>query len=108
MTSSLKTTFGALLAAVAISACATPEAGSAQYASTDKITPAMEGKTATDGTAIRCRSMQVTGSRFPAKECKSEKAWEEFDKVMAENAKSATDGFQRLRTGCATQAEGGC
>lgn len=108
MTCFPKPAFAALLVAASLTACATAEGGPAQYASADKITPAMEGQTASDGTAIRCRSMQVTGSRFPAKECKSENAWKEFDKVMAENAKAATDGFQRLRSGCATQAEGGC
>ncbi len=94
-------------ATLAMAACATPATGAAPV-SDAKITAGMEGKTADDGTIIKCRSMQVTGTRFPAKECKSEKAWEEFDKLMAENAKSSVDGFQRLNTGCATQAEGSC
>ncbi|MFN4185861.1 MAG: hypothetical protein ACK4M6_13865 [Hyphomonas sp.] len=95
------------VAAIALAACTTSVSGSSEASGT-KITAAMEGQMTDDGTAIKCRSIQVTGSRFPAKECKSEKAWQEFDKIMAENAKSSTDSFQRLRTGCATQAEGGC
>lgn len=92
----------ALLGAAAIlAACATPEDAATQLASTETMQASMEGQEASDGSIIRCRSMQVTGSRFPAKTCKSEKVWEEFDKAMAENAKSATDGFQRLNTGCA-------
>lgn len=108
MTTSLKTALAAILAAATLAACATPEAGTVQLASTDKITPSMEGQMSSDGSVIRCRSMQITGSRFPAKECKSETAWAEFDAAMAENAKSHTDKFQRLNTGCATQAEGSC
>lgn len=106
MLKSLKMLVGAA-ATIALAACATPATGAAPTADA-KITAAMEGKTADDGTMIKCRAMQVTGTRFPAKECKSEKAWEEFDKLMAENAKSSVDGFQRLNTGCATQAEGSC
>lgn len=97
-----KTGAGALLGVFVIfAACATPDNSAAELASTDTIKASMEGQVAPDGSVIRCRSIQVTGSRFPAKECKSEKTWEEFDKAMAENAKSATDGFQRLNTGCA-------
>jgi len=94
-------------AILALAACATPATGAAPSADA-KITAAMEGQTADDGTIIKCRAVQRTGTRFPAKECKSEKAWEEFDKLMAENAKSSVDGFQRLNTGCSTQSEGSC
>lgn len=103
----LKPALAAILAASVLSACATPASNEA-VASGGKITASMEGKMTEDGTVVACRSMQVTGSRFPAKECKSEKAWKEFDIIMAENAKSSTDGFQRLRSGCSTQAEGSC
>jgi hypothetical protein len=106
MLNSLKMLAG-VATTLAMAACATPATG-APLSADARITAAMEGKTANDGTIIKCRSMQVTGTRFPAKECKSEKAWEEFDKLMAENAKSSVDGFQRLNTGCATQAEGTC
>ena len=106
MLNSLKI-LASVAATLAMTACATPATAAAPTADA-KITAAMEGKTADDGTIIKCRAMQVTGTRFPAKECKSEKAWEEFDKLMAENAKSSVDGFQRLNTGCATQAEGTC
>lgn len=108
MAHALKAGCFALFAFAALAGCATPEGGTTQLASAGRITPKMEGQEATDGTPVRCRSMQVTGSRFPVKECKSEKAWEDYDKMMAENARSATDGFQRVRTGCSTQAEGGC
>lgn len=104
----LKFSVIALFAISAVSACAADPSGTTAIASGDKITARMEGQTAPDGTVIKCRSMQVTGSRFPAKECKSEQAWKDFDTMMAENAKSSTDGFQRLRTGCSTQGEGSC
>lgn len=107
MAAALKFTCVLVLAAAVLSACATPVADG-PVESGAKLTAAMEGQMAEDGTPIKCRAMQVTGSRFQAKECKSEKAWTEFDKMMAENAKSSTDGFQRLRSGCATQAEGSC
>ncbi|ABI75360.1 putative lipoprotein [Hyphomonas neptunium ATCC 15444] len=97
----------AVFAAGILAACATP-ATNETVSKGDKITAAMEGKMTDDGTVVACRSMQVTGSRFPAKECKSEKAWKEFDIVMAENAKSSTDRIQRLTTGCSTQGEGTC
>ncbi|MFN4024643.1 MAG: hypothetical protein ACK4MQ_07415 [Hyphomonas sp.] len=110
MPPTLKAGLAALLGAAALlAACATPEgASTTQLASASAITASMEGQEAPDGTVIRCRSMQVTGSRFPAKECKSEQAWKEFDKAMAENAKAATDGFQRLNSGCSTQSQGTC
>lgn len=99
----------ALIAAAAacLAACATPDGAASQAATASgRITPAMEGQMASDGSPIRCRSVQVTGSRFPVRECKSETAWQEYDTMMAENAKSATDGFQRVRTGCSTSANG--
>lgn len=101
----------ALIAAAAacLAACTTPDGAATQAAApSGRITPAMEGQLAADGSPIRCRSVQVTGSRFPVRECKSELVWKEYDTMMAENAKSATDGFQRVRTGCSTSGEGGC
>lgn len=108
MVVALKSTFAVLVSAIALSACATNTSGTTALAGADAITAGMEGQMAPDGSVVKCRSMQVTGSRFPTKDCKSELAWKEFDKMMAENAKSSTDGFQRLRSGCATQAEGSC
>lgn len=92
---------------IVLGACATSAPGSSSP-SPGKVTAAMEGQMSDDGSVIKCRSMQVTGSRFPVRECKSETAWLEFDKLMAENAKSSTDKFQRLKSGCATQSEGTC
>lgn len=102
MSLSLKSGLAGMLAAAILAACATPAPGAAQIASASQITPSMEGQTAPDGTVISCRSMQVTGSRFPVKECKSAAAWESFDAAMADNAKSETDKFQRVNTGCST------
>ncbi|MBY9065984.1 hypothetical protein K1X12_03690 [Hyphomonas sp. WL0036] len=91
-----------LLSAGALVACASNTSGTTALNGADKITASMEGQTAPDGSIVKCRSMQVTGSRFPAKDCKSELAWKEFDRLMAENAKNETDKFQRLNTGCST------
>jgi hypothetical protein len=87
--------------AVLLSACA---AAPVQTASnSDKITSAMQGQTASDGSIIRCRSIKEIGTHFATKECKSETTWAEFDKMMALNAKEQTDKFQRLNSGCSTQ-----
>ena len=97
-----RTILVAALGLVAVAACTTNTSGTSAAAGADKVTAALEGQTAPDGTIVKCRSMQVTGSRFPVKDCKSEKAWEEFDKLMAENAKNSTDKLQRVNTGCST------
>jgi hypothetical protein len=52
--------------------------------------------------------MQVTGTRFPLKECKTEEAWAAYDEYTNSNAKESTDKYQRLNTGCSTQAQGAC
>lgn len=90
--------------AVLLSACATAPVQTAS--NSDKITAAMQGQMAKDGSIITCRSIEQIGTRFPVKECKSEKTWEEFDKMVALNAKEQTDKFQRLNTGCS--ATGTC
>lgn len=59
-----------------------------------------------DGEPLVCRSMQITGTRFPQKECKTAEAWEQYDAYTNGNAKESTDKFQRLNTGAATQAGG--
>jgi hypothetical protein len=97
-----RTLLVALLGVIALAACTTNTSGTTAMAGADKITAAMEGQTAPDGSIVKCRSMQVTGSRFPVKDCKSEKAWQEFDQLMAENAKNETDKFQRVNSGCST------
>lgn len=102
MAITLKSTFAVMVSALTLAACATNTSGATALAGADTITAGMEGKMAPDGSVVKCRSMQVTGSRFPAKDCKSELAWKEFDKMMAENAKNETDKFQRLNTGCST------
>ncbi|WP_396274469.1 hypothetical protein [Hyphomonas sp.] len=56
----------------------------------------MEGQAAPDGTPIPCRAMDTIGTRFAQKECKSTKVWEEFDKLMAGNAREQTDKIQRV------------
>lgn len=97
-----RTILVALFGMFAVAACATNVSGATAIAGADKATAALEGQIAPDGSIVKCRSMKVTGSRFPVKDCKSEKAWEEFDKLMAENAKNSTDKLQRLNTGCST------
>lgn len=97
-----------LVSALLLSACAASAGPGMQAGSDQRSTSALEGKVAPDGTPVTCRSMQVTGSRFPAKDCRSQAAWQQFDEAMAENARSQTDKFQRVNTGCATRAEGGC
>lgn len=83
------------LAALA-TACATPAAGNQTVAA--NVGP--------DGEPLVCRSIEVTGTRFPQKECKTAEAWEQFDAYTKENAKESTDKFQRLNTGAATNAGG--
>lgn len=90
--------------AALLSACASAPVQTAS--NSEKITAAMQGQTAKDGSIISCRSILQTGTRFPVKECKSEKTWEEFDKMVALNAKEQTDKFQRLNSGCS--ATGTC
>ena len=82
-----------------VAACATSSDGSQQVAAAN-VGP--------DGEPLICRKMAVTGTRFPRKECKTAEAWEEYDAYTEGNAKEQTDGFQRLNTGCSTQAQGGC
>jgi len=69
-----------------------------------KLTASMEGQTAPDATPIRCRAMDTIGTRFVQKECKSAKAWEEFGKLMADNAREQTGKLQRAGSGAATSA----
>lgn len=57
---------------------------------------------------IICRSMKVTGTRFQKRECKTVSAWEAYDTYTNQNAKESTDNFQRLNSGCSTQAQGSC
>ena len=60
------------------------------------------------GEPLVCRRLKVTGTRFAKKECKTEEAWAEYDEYTNSNARESTDKFQRLNSGCSTQAEGGC
>tara|TARA_R110000787_G_scaffold75803_2_gene167699 strand:- start:999 stop:1343 length:345 start_codon:yes stop_codon:yes gene_type:complete len=48
---------------------------------------------------VVCRSMKVTGTRFAKRECKTVDAWVEYDTYTNQNAKEATDKYQRLGTG---------
>ena len=59
-----------------------------------------------DGEPLVCRSIAVTGTRFPQKECKTAEAWEEYDAYTKNNAKESTDKFQRIQSGAATNAGG--
>lgn len=104
MASAFRSVSIALTCALMLGACTTNTSGTTALAGADKKMAALEGQAAPDGSIVKCRSMQVTGSRFPVKDCKSEKAWKEFDAQMAENAKNETDKFQRMNTGCSTNA----
>ena len=57
--------------------------------------PSLEGRMTSDGSIVTCRAIVLTGTRFPLKQCKSEKAWEEFDAYTAQNAEDAMDNIQR-------------
>ncbi|MCA8890283.1 hypothetical protein [Hyphomonas jannaschiana] len=83
------------LAALA-TACSTPAAGTQTAAA--NVGP--------NGEPLVCRSMKVTGTRFPQKECKTAEAWEQYDAYTSGNAKESTDGYQRVRSGAATNAGG--
>jgi hypothetical protein len=48
--------------------------------------------------------MKVTGTRFAKRECKTVAAWVEYDTYTNQNAKEATDKFQRLNTGGSVSA----
>ncbi len=60
------------------------------------------GDIAPDGTKVKCRKVEVIGTRFPKRECKSEGAWKQFDAMMKTNAKDAADRLQRNNTSGAT------
>ena len=79
------------------SACTTPGADGTQQVAAN-VGP--------DGEPLICRSVKVTGTRFAEKTCKTAEAWEEWDAYTNGNAKEQTDKFQRLNTGCSTQANG--
>lgn len=81
--------------AVLVSACASAPAGSAGAANV-----------AADGEPLVCRSIAVTGTRFPLKECKTAEAWAAYDDYTKDNAKESTDKFQRIQSGAATNAGG--
>jgi hypothetical protein len=61
-----------------------------------------------EGEDVICRSIPVTGTRFPQRICKTQAAWDAFDDYTNDNAKEQTDKFQRLNSGCSTQAQGSC
>ena len=83
-------------AAVFLSACTTSATGG----------QAMAANVGPDGEPLICRKIEVTGTRFPQKECKTAEAWEAYDKYTNEGAKEQTDKFQRLNSGAATNAGG--
>jgi hypothetical protein len=95
-----KLSMSALCGALFLAACATPEAGTAASATL------REGDIAPDGTPVKCRKVDVIGSRFTERTCKSLAAWEAFDKMTAENARHETDKLQRVGTGAATSGGG--
>ncbi|HRX75159.1 MAG: hypothetical protein R3C08_15735 [Hyphomonas sp.] len=87
------------------SACAT--AGPVQTAAIDPndATITMQGQISPDGTAIVCRKIKETGTRFPKNVCKSQKVWDAWDAYTATNTRDSMDGIQRNRCG---GSPGGC
>lgn len=83
--------------AAVVTACTTPATGDTEQVAAN-VGP--------DGEPLICRSMKVTGTRFADKTCKTAEAWEQWDAYTNSNAKEQTDKFQRLNSGCATQANG--
>jgi len=59
----------------------------------------LEGRVSPDGSVITCRSIKVTGTRFPIKQCKSEKVWDWWDAYTEGNTQDALDNIQRNRCG---------
>ena len=59
-----------------------------------------------NGEPLVCRSIQVTGTRFPERTCKTAEVWEQYDAYTKENAKESTDKIQRTNSGAATNAGG--
>jgi hypothetical protein len=93
--------FSALALFAAMAACTTPVAAPAGETDTSNLVSA-------DGEDVICRRLVVTGTRFAEKTCKTQAAWDAFDDYTNSNAKEQTDKFQRLNSGCSTQAEGSC
>jgi hypothetical protein len=95
---------------IALSACASAPAAeapasvvasapeSAPEAAAVAATTDIAGAMTSDGTKVVCRSMEIIGTRFPKKECKSEAAWKDFDAYTKSNAKDAADRIQRNAT----------
>ena len=82
--------------ATLVTACAAAPAGT-------QTTAANVGP---DGEPLVCRSIKVTGTRFPQKECKTAAAWEEYDAYTNSNARESTDKIQRVNSGGATNSGG--
>ena len=98
----LSTGLSSLALFFSIAGCTTPVAGSpSDEASAAKIVTA-------EGEDVICRSIPVTGTRFPEKICKTQAAWDAFDDYTNDSAEEQTDKFQRLNSGCSTQAQGSC
>ncbi len=91
--------FRAIAAALLLGACATPVPIDTADIDPNDAQVAAEGQVSPDGTVIVCRRLDQIGSRFLLKECKSEKAWEEWDAYVEENTKTALDNLQRNRCG---------
>ena len=98
----------AALSFVVLAACQSAPAATAAAAPAAPVAAADEAATLatagpTDAAAadadIVCRSMKVTGTRFAKRECKTVTAWNEYDTYTNQNAKEATEKFQRLNTG---------
>jgi hypothetical protein len=101
MTLPIRSCLAAVVAGAFLAACATaPDAAPAKSA---ELT---EGAIAPDGSVVKCRKVEVIGSRFPERTCKSETAWAAFDEMMAKSAKEQTNKIQSVGSGAATNSGG--
>lgn len=97
---SAKSALASLVVMSALAACATPAAAPGEPATL------AEGATAPDGTVVKCRNIDVIGTRFKERTCKSEAAWATFDAMMAKDAKEETSKIQSVGSGAATNSGG--
>ena len=91
----------AAAALLVLSACATPAApvAAAPAAATTEVASA---ETADTRSKVVCRNVEVIGSRFPKKECKTKDAWDKFDTMMADEGRQGVDKMQKLGSGAST------
>lgn len=91
----------ATAALLVLSACATPTAPVTTTAADGSVV--MSADPTDPGAKVVCRNMEIIGTRFPKKECKTKDAWDKYDTLMAEEGRAGADKIQRVGSGAATQ-----